>query len=156
MAGMECEKAPASAPAEVTADPNVNIVIADRAYPQILDGNEVVIWDGKLAHKALANTFFCHGPERTIVALEEAPGLHRVQVTIRVFGNPDGPYAGLSWELKSEHPIEVPDTGAVVLNIDLFLGEPHLDAGGSDLLTPQFRYRPVTVPGGARRASAPR
>jgi hypothetical protein len=156
MAGMECERAPASAPAEVTADPNVNIVIADRAYPQVLDGNEIVIWDGKLAHKALANTFFCHGPERTIVALEEAPGLHKVEVLIRVFGNPDGPYAGLVWELKSEHPIEVPDTGAVVLNIDLFLGEPHSDNGGTTLLTPQFRYHPVTVSGGARGAPTPR
>jgi hypothetical protein len=151
MAGMECEKAPASAPPEVTADPNVNIVIVDRAHPHVLDANEVVIWDGKLAHKALAHTFFCHVPERTIVALEEAPGLHNVQVTIRVFGNPDGPYAGLNWELKSEHPLEVPDNGAVILNLDLFLGEPHVLSGGNDLLTPQFRYRPVNVPASARR-----
>jgi hypothetical protein len=150
MAGMECEKAPASAPSEVTADPNVNIVIADRASPHVLDGNEVVIWDGRLVHKALAHTFFCHVPERTIVALEEPPGLHKVEVMIRVFGNPDGPYAGLTWELKSEHPIEVPEAGAVVLNLDLFLGEPHINNGGSDLLTPQFRYRPVNVPSGLR------
>jgi hypothetical protein len=155
MAGMECEKAPASAPSEVTADPNVNVVIADRAYPKVLDGNEVVIWDGKLAHQALAHGYFCHVPERTVVALEEAPGLHKVQVMIRVFGNPDGPYAGLSWELKSDHPIDVPESGAVVLNIDLFLGEPHMDNGGVDVLTPQFRYRPVIVSGGARRTTAP-
>jgi hypothetical protein len=151
MAGMECEKAPSSAPSEVTADPNVNIVIADRAFPRVLDGNEVVTWDGRLVHRALARPFFCHVPERTIVALEEAPGLHKVEVMIRVFGNPDGPYAGLTWELKSEHPIEVPESGAVVLNLDLFLGEPHFDHGGTNLLTPQFRYRPVNVPGVARR-----
>lgn len=145
MADMECETPPASVPTEVTSDPDVNIVITDRVFPQVLDANEVVIWDGRLVHKALAQTFFCHRPERTIAALEEAPGIHNVQVMIRVFGNPDGPYSGLSWELKSDHPIEVPDDGAVILNIDLLLGDPHVDRGGNDLLTPQFRYRPVKV-----------
>ena len=70
---------------------------------------------------------------------------------IRVFGNPNGPYTGLNWELKSEHPIEVPEAGAVVLNLDLFLGEPHINTGGADLLTPQFHYRPVKVAAAARR-----
>src|SRR5690349_21174153 len=96
----ECDTPPTTMPLEVTSDPNVNIVIVDNAYPKVLDFNEVVIWDGRLAHQALAQRFFCHRPERMTLALEEPPGPHRVQILLRFRGNPDTPYAGLKFEVK--------------------------------------------------------
>jgi hypothetical protein len=136
----DCDQPPASAPSELTSDPNVDIVIADHTHPQVLDASEVVFWDGWLAHKAEAKTFFCHRSERTVLALEAAPGPHKLLVVIRFFGRPGGDYDQLNFELKFEHEVDVPDDGVVVSTLELLLGEPHVFQAGRELASPQARY----------------
>jgi hypothetical protein len=150
MAETDCETPPSTVPSEVTASPNVNIVIADHAHPKLLDGSEAVTWDGWLVHNARARTFFCHRHERTIAALEAAPGPHKVTVVVKVFGNPGSDYADLIFELKSEHEIEVPESGVVVMNLDLSLDGATVTQNGSALPGPRMQYRDVVLPASAR------
>jgi hypothetical protein len=147
----DCDEPSATAPTEVTADPNVNVVLQDRAHPQILRFTEAVMWDGRLAHKAQAQNFFCHRPERTIVALEAAPGPHVIQVMMGVYGNPDSSYVDLKFDLKADHSLDVPESGVVVLNLDLTLDGQNVSRFGDILPAPRLRYREVRIPGKVRR-----
>lgn len=147
----QCDKAPATIPLEVTSDPNVNLVIVDRAYPQVLDFNEAMTWDGRLEHRALSPTFFCHQSERTVLALEAEPGEHKLDVLIRFRGNPQTDYAGITLDMKSEREIDVPEDGVIVVNLEVSLGKPSVIHGGSELLAPQLHYREVVLPAPARQ-----
>ena len=146
MADMDCDDPPATIPTEVTADPNVNFILRDRAHPQVLDFVEVVIWDGHLVHKAQAQNFFCPRPERTIVALEAPPGTHQFRVLLKAYGNPDTGYADLKFDLNAEHALEVPETGVVVLNLDLTLDGQNVSRVGDVLPGPRLIYRDSRIP----------
>lgn len=145
-AGMECEEPPSTVPSEVASEPNVNIVIVDRTHPQILDASEVIMWDGWLAHQARAHTFFCHRPERTVLALEAAPGPHKLNVRIQFFGSPGSSYDQLNFDLKSDHEVDVPEDGIVVVNLELSLGAPRPSQSGTEVRSPQLHYREEVLP----------
>lgn len=142
----DCERPPASVPKELTADPNVDIVLVDRVYPTMLDGNEVITWDGWLAHSALSHSFFCHRSERSIAALETAPGLHKLDVLIRVFGNPDTRYDHMVFDVKYARTIDVPESGVLVLNLEISLGDAPQSAGGTSLPPPKLKVTDQVLP----------
>jgi hypothetical protein len=120
--------------------------MVDRVYPELLDFNEVVIWDGRLAHQALTHGFFCHSPERTVVALETPPGQNAIHVLIRLLGSPGSPYDRLTFDVKSQHEIDVPEEGVVVVNLELSFGTQRVANVGTDLPTPELHYHDVTLP----------
>lgn len=144
----DCEKPPASVPKELTSDPNVDIVLVDRVYPKILDGNEIITWDGWQAHGALTHTFFCHRPERSIAALEAPPGLHKLEVLIRVYGNPDTSYDQMNFDVKYARTVDVPESGVLVLNLELSLsGEPQPARDGTSVPSPKLKVTDQVLPG---------
>jgi len=145
LADAECDEPPATFPHEITADPNVNIVIVDRVYPQLFDFNDVLIWDGRLEHQALAKTFFCHRPERTALALEAPPGLHRVEVLVRLLGNSGTAYEGLTFDVKSHHELDVPEDGVAVLNLELYFGNSNISREGRTFPGPELHFSEARV-----------
>lgn len=142
----DCEEAKATFPTEVTSDPNVNVVLLDNSNRQVLVGAEIITWDGLLVHKIQTSGFYCVKPQRTLLALEAAPGLHKVQVLIKVFGNPETVYDRLYFDVKSDYTLEIPDQGVLVLNVEMSLVGPPIPTLSGTLSSPQLRYREDRLP----------